>query len=138
MRNLGQTKEILTPSNRGKASLEINPEPSGSKVAHACLNLRISSRLTIDNPLLFWYTYEKLSKISETNKLTKIYMLRIFQDMKSSRAHVALPQSLLEKSESETQRGALIVAKSSMILFQVSPQLIRKSRMRALRTVRKF
>jgi hypothetical protein len=72
----------------------MNPVPSGSKVAQASLNLLISSLVTTDNPLLLWYTYEKLSKINETNKLTKMYMLRIFHEMKRNRAHAGLPQSL--------------------------------------------
>jgi hypothetical protein len=47
------------------------------------------------NPLLRWYTYEKLSKISDTNNDTKIYMLMMFQETNSARAQDALPQSEL-------------------------------------------
>lgn len=138
MQQIREIKAALTPSNRGNASVDMNPVPSGSKVAQACLNLRISSLLTIDNPLLLWYTYEKLSKIKDTNMLTKIYILRIFQDMNRIRAHVALPQSLFKNFSSRTHLGYVIVAKSSMILFHASPQLIRKSRIRALGTSRKL
>ena len=108
-------------------------------MAQACLNRLISSRLSMNIPLLLWYTYEKLSKMSDTNKLTKMYMLSIFHEMNNVRAHAALPQSLPKKLPStKTQFGGVIVAKSSMIAFQPSPQLIRNRRIRALGTLRKF
>ena len=79
--------------------------------------------------------------MSDTNKLTKMYMLRMFQDMNRVRAHAALPQSLskkLREPETKTQLGGSIFAKSSIILFQLSPQLMRNRRIRALGTLRKL
>src|SRR3569833_1613557 len=76
--------------------------------------------------------------MSEKNRLTKMYMLMTFQAMKSTRAHDGLPQSLLKNVGPSTQLGGSMPAKSSMIWFHPSPQLMRNSRMSALGTVRKF
>lgn len=63
-------------------------------------------------------------------------MLMMFQEMKSGRAHAALPQSSYRPELIHT--GGSIVAKSSMISFHPSPQLIRKSKMSDLGTSRKL
>ena len=74
----------------------------------------------------------------DTNKLVKMYMLRMFHKMNKPLAHSVLPQSLLKKFVSSTQKGGRIVAKSSMIAFQPSPILIRKSKIKAFGTVLKL
>ena len=70
--------------------------------------------------------------------LTKMYMLTMFQAMNNVLAHGALPQSLSKKLSLATQFGGRLLAKSSIIWFQPSPQLMRKSKMSAFGTVRKL
>jgi len=76
--------------------------------------------------------------MSETNKLTKMYMLKMFQEMNRARAHSGLPQSPSRNWSPTMQVGGTTVAKSSIIWFQPSPTLMRKSRMSAFGTLRKL